>query len=70
MKWAPAHALKGALLCALETLLKCCNAAGVALPLLQQSMMFWQIGLGYLLLGKRLAPIQVGCSLQLKLLLA
>ncbi len=22
-------------------------------------MMFWQIGLGYLLLGKRLAPIQV-----------
>ena len=23
-------------------------------------MMFWQIGLGYLLLGKKLAPIQVG----------
>ena len=23
--------------------------------------MFWQIGLGYLLLGKRLAPIQVSC---------
>lgn len=31
---------------------------GVAVPLLSQSMMFWQIGLGYLLLGKRLAPIQ------------
>ena len=35
------------------------SSAGVALPLLQQSVMFWQIGLGYLLLGKRLAPIQV-----------
>ncbi|KAA6419096.1 MAG: crt protein 1-like [Trebouxia sp. A1-2] len=37
---------------------------GVSLPLLQQSMMFWQIGLGYLLLGKRLAPIQfVGAAI-------
>lgn len=33
--------------------------AGVALPLLQQSMMLWQIGLGYFMLGKRLAMIQV-----------
>lgn len=38
---------------------KCLITAGVALPLLQQCMMFWQIGLGYLLLGKKLAPIQV-----------
>ena len=37
--------------------------SGVALPLLQQSMMFWQIGLGYLLLGRKLAPIQVGFTL-------
>ncbi len=27
-------------------------------------MMFWQIGLGYLLLGKRLAPIQVSFPTQ------
>lgn len=37
----------------------CLITSGVALPLLQQSMMFWQIGLGYLLLGRKLAPIQV-----------
>ncbi|DBB00299.1 TPA: hypothetical protein ACH3X1_014123 [Trebouxia sp. C0004] len=37
---------------------------GVSVPLLQQSMMLWQIGLGYLLLGKRLAPIQfVGAAI-------
>ena len=42
--------------------------AGVSLPLLQQSMMFWQIGLGYLLLGKRLAPIQVISPTQCDLL--
>ncbi|KAL3138700.1 hypothetical protein ABBQ32_006454 [Trebouxia sp. C0010 RCD-2024] len=31
---------------------------GVTLPLLSQTIMFWQIGLGYLLLGKKLAPVQ------------
>ncbi|KAL3155525.1 hypothetical protein ABBQ38_011076 [Trebouxia sp. C0009 RCD-2024] len=31
---------------------------GVTLPLFSQTIMFWQIGLGYLLLGKKLAPVQ------------
>ena len=40
-------------------LLTVVGAAGVALPLLQQSMMLWQIVLGYTLLGKKLALMQV-----------
>lgn len=34
-------------------------AAGVVLPLLQQSTLLWQVSLAYLVLNKRLAPVQV-----------
>ena len=33
--------------------------AGVVLPLLQQSILIWQVSLGYLILGKRLTPAEV-----------
>ncbi len=36
---------------------------GVVLPLLQQSMLLWQVGLAYLVLNKRLAPVQIGGAL-------
>ena len=34
-------------------------ASGVVLPLLQQSILLWQVSLGYLILGKRLSPAEV-----------
>ena len=34
-------------------------AAGVVLPLLQQSTLLWQVSLAYLVLNKRLSPVQV-----------
>ena len=36
-----------------------CHAAGVVLPLLQQSLLLWQVLVGYVLLGKRYAAIQI-----------
>ena len=33
-------------------------SAGVVLPLLQQSTLLWQVGLAYLVLNKRLEPVQ------------
>ena len=35
------------------------TAAGVALPLLQQSIMFWQLSLSTIFLGKRFAKVQL-----------
>lgn len=35
---------------------------GVVLPLLQQSLLIWQVTLAYLVLNKRLDSIQVGLS--------
>ena len=37
--------------------------AGVVLPLLQQTILLWQVSLGYLVLGKKLSPWEVRNSL-------
>ena len=37
--------------------------AGVVLPLLQQTILLWQVSLGYLVLGKKLSPWEVRTAL-------